>query len=123
MVSVTDHGFLYGDGVFEGMRAYNGRLFRLDDHMRRLQASAKALALEIPGGLDHVRKVVLEGEDQKLYSVIKSFRTDGMQTFNDSLFDFLQKEYIARPAAYEISPNVEELKMKLKGIEVRSTSM
>jgi len=59
-ISVTDHGFLYGDGVFEGMRAYNGRLFRLDDHMRRLATSARSLALEIPGGLDHVRNVVLE---------------------------------------------------------------
>lgn len=59
-ISVTDHGFLYGDGVFEGMRAYNGRLFRLDDHMRRLATSARAIALDIPGGLDHVRDVVLK---------------------------------------------------------------
>lgn len=59
-LSVTDHGFLYGDGIFEGMRAYNGRLFRLDDHMRRLAISAKAIAIEIPGGLDHARDVVLD---------------------------------------------------------------
>ncbi len=70
-----------------------------------------------------IRKAILEGEDQKLYGYIKSFRADGMQTFNDSLYDFLQKEYISRTAAFEISPNVEELKMRLKGIEVRSTSM
>lgn len=59
-LSVTDHGFLYGDGIFEGMRAYNGRLFRLDDHMRRLQVSARAMALEIPGGIEHARDVVLQ---------------------------------------------------------------
>jgi branched-chain amino acid aminotransferase len=59
-ISVTDHGFLYGDGIFEGMRAYNGRLFRLEDHLRRLQTSARALALTIPGGIDHVRDVVLQ---------------------------------------------------------------
>lgn len=59
-LSVTDHGFLYGDGVFEGMRAYNGRLFRLEDHLRRLEVSARALALGIPGGIDHVRDVVLQ---------------------------------------------------------------
>lgn len=59
-LSVTDHGFLYGDGVFEGMRAYNGRLFRLDDHLRRLEVSARTLALEIPGGIAHVRDVVLQ---------------------------------------------------------------
>ncbi len=59
-LSVTDHGFLYGDGIFEGMRAYNGRLFRLDDHMRRLQVSARAIAIDIPGGIAHARDVVLE---------------------------------------------------------------
>jgi branched-chain amino acid aminotransferase len=59
-LSVTDHGFLYGDGIFEGMRAYSGRLFRLEDHLRRLQVSARSIALDIPGGIDHVRSVVLQ---------------------------------------------------------------
>jgi branched-chain amino acid aminotransferase len=47
-VSVFDHGLLYGDGVFEGIRAYNGRVFTLDAHIDRLYDSAKAIALEIP---------------------------------------------------------------------------
>jgi branched-chain amino acid aminotransferase len=47
-VSVFDHGLLYGDGVFEGIRAYNGRIFRLDAHVRRLYASAQAICLTIP---------------------------------------------------------------------------
>jgi len=47
-VSVFDHGFLYGDGVFEGMRAYAGRVFKLGEHLERLYASGKAIALEIP---------------------------------------------------------------------------
>ena len=47
-VSVFDHGLLYGDGVFEGIRAYNGRIFRLDEHLDRLYDSAKTIALEIP---------------------------------------------------------------------------
>jgi branched-chain amino acid aminotransferase len=59
-VPVLDHGFLYGDGVFEGMRAYGGRLFRLEDHLRRLAGGARALALEIPGGIEAVRRIVLE---------------------------------------------------------------
>lgn len=59
-VPVLDHGFLYGDGVFEGIRAYGGRIFRLEDHLRRLAAGARALALEIPGGIDGVRRVLLE---------------------------------------------------------------
>ena len=47
-VSVFDHGLLYGDGVFEGIRAYNGRVFRLDEHLDRLYDSAKTIALEVP---------------------------------------------------------------------------
>ncbi len=46
-ISVYDHGLLYGDGVFEGIRAYNGRVFRLDEHIRRLERSARALMLDI----------------------------------------------------------------------------
>lgn len=47
-VSVFDHGLLYGDGVFEGIRAYNGRVFRLKEHIDRLFFSAKAILLTIP---------------------------------------------------------------------------
>ena len=47
-VSVFDHGLLYGDGVFEGIRAYHGKVFLLDEHIERLYDSAKAIALEIP---------------------------------------------------------------------------
>lgn len=48
MVSVFDHGLLYGDGVFEGLRIYNGKIFRLEQHVRRLYDSAKAICLAIP---------------------------------------------------------------------------
>ena len=47
-VSVFDHGLLYGDGVFEGIRAYNGRVFKLKEHIDRLFYSAKAILLNIP---------------------------------------------------------------------------
>jgi branched-chain amino acid aminotransferase len=47
-VSVFDHGFLYGDGIFEGMRAYAGKVFKLGEHLERLYSSAKAIALEVP---------------------------------------------------------------------------
>jgi branched-chain amino acid aminotransferase len=46
-VSVFDHGYLYGDGVFEGIRAYSGRIFRLEEHVQRLYRSAKAIFLNI----------------------------------------------------------------------------
>src|SRR5258708_9867795 len=48
VVSVFDHGLLYGDGVFEGIRSYGGRVFRLDAHLDRLYCSAKPIWLEIP---------------------------------------------------------------------------
>ena len=47
-ISVFDHGLLYGDGIFEGIRAYNGRVFKLREHIDRLFYSAKAILLEIP---------------------------------------------------------------------------
>lgn len=47
-VSVFDHGFLYGDGVFEGIRIYEGCIFKLDEHLERLEYSAKAICLNLP---------------------------------------------------------------------------
>src|SRR5436190_3704624 len=47
-ISVFDHGLLYGDGIFEGIRAYNSRVFRLKEHIERLFYSAKAILLDVP---------------------------------------------------------------------------
>jgi branched-chain amino acid aminotransferase len=60
LVSVFDHGFLYGDGVFEGIRAYNGRIFRLEDHVKRLFDSAKAIMLCIPISQEEMAQAILE---------------------------------------------------------------
>jgi len=59
-VSVYDHGLLYGDGVFEGIRAYNGIVFKLKEHIKRLYNSAHALRLTIPLTKDEMIKAVLE---------------------------------------------------------------
>lgn len=59
-ISVFDHGFLYGDGLFEGIRVYGGGLFRLSDHLRRFKAGAQALGIELPGGLQRAEEIVLE---------------------------------------------------------------
>jgi branched-chain amino acid aminotransferase len=59
-VSVFDHGYLYGDGIFEGIRAYNGRVFRLDEHLDRLYESARTIMLPIPLTKAQVREAVLE---------------------------------------------------------------
>jgi branched-chain amino acid aminotransferase len=60
VVSVFDHGLLYGDGVFEGIRAYNGRVFLLDEHIDRLYDSAKAIALNIPMSKEEMSAAVIE---------------------------------------------------------------
>ncbi|MEL4306246.1 branched-chain-amino-acid transaminase [Methanococcoides sp. LMO-2] len=59
-VSIYDHGFLYGDGVFEGIRAYNGRVFKLQEHVDRLYDSAKAIALEVPISKEEMSEAILE---------------------------------------------------------------
>ncbi|WP_440953233.1 branched-chain-amino-acid transaminase [Methanococcoides sp. FTZ1] len=59
-VSIYDHGFLYGDGVFEGIRAYNGRVFKLQEHIDRLYDSAKAIALEVPISKEEMSEAILE---------------------------------------------------------------
>jgi len=61
VVSVFDHGLLYGDGVFEGIRSYGGRVFRLEAHLDRLYGSAKAIWLEIPMAKDAMGRMVEEG--------------------------------------------------------------
>lgn len=57
-ISVYDHGLLYGDGVFEGMRSYGGKAFRLEGHLVRLYNSAKAICLEIPISQEEMAKAV-----------------------------------------------------------------
>lgn len=59
-ISVYDHGLLYGDGVFEGIRAYGGKVFRLHEHLIRLWNSAKAICLSIPMSLAEMEKAIYD---------------------------------------------------------------
>jgi len=59
-VSVYDHGLLYGDGIFEGMRIYAGRVFHLEDHLQRLEDSARALLLALPYSRAELTAVLAE---------------------------------------------------------------
>jgi branched-chain amino acid aminotransferase len=59
-ISVFDHGLLYGDGIFEGIRAYHGRVFKLAEHVERLFYSAKAILLKIPLTPEQVMRIVVE---------------------------------------------------------------
>jgi branched-chain amino acid aminotransferase len=58
-IPVTDHGLLYGDGVFEGLRVYGGCVFRLPDHLERIGVAARAIGLTIPGGSEALESAVL----------------------------------------------------------------
>jgi len=59
-ISVFDHGLLYGDGVFEGIRIYNGRIFKLDEHLQRLKESAQTIALSLPWRQDELQGLTVE---------------------------------------------------------------
>jgi branched-chain amino acid aminotransferase len=81
LVSVFDHGLLYGDGVFEGIRVYNRRIFRLDAHLDRLYDSATAIALEIPLAKPEmaaaVRRTVRENRKEDGYIRLLVTRGEG----------------------------------------------
>src|SRR4051812_8547775 len=78
-VSVYDHGFLYGDGVFEGIRIYSGRVFKHQEHIERLYESAKAIALTIPMSPPEMMKVVENAvaENKKVDGYIRLVVTRG----------------------------------------------
>lgn len=59
-IPVNDHGLLYGDGLFEGIRIYGGRVFRLDLHLARLAAGARAIGLVLPATAEDLRAIILE---------------------------------------------------------------
>src|SRR5687767_654234 len=59
-ISVFDHGLLYGDGIFEGIRAYNGRVFKLKEHIDRLFYSAKAILLNVPMSHEQICRAVVD---------------------------------------------------------------
>jgi branched-chain amino acid aminotransferase len=74
-IPITDHGLLYGDGLFEGIRILGGRVFRLDDHLARFAAGAGAIGLALPGGTEAARAAVLAtarafGEDEAYVRLI-----------------------------------------------------
>jgi hypothetical protein len=59
-ISIFDHGLLYGDGIFEGIRFYNGLVFRLEEHLARLWDSARSICLEIPMSMRDMTEALLE---------------------------------------------------------------
>ncbi len=70
-----------------------------------------------------IKKLVLDEEDDKLTAAIRIGKEEGMQLFNDSIYYFIQNEFVSRATGFEVSTNVEELKMMLKGIEVKGPAI
>lgn len=67
-ISISDAGFLYGDGLFETMRAFQGRIFRLEEHLERLFSAAKVIGLKIPSSLEKLKKIVLTAVEKNIFS-------------------------------------------------------
>jgi twitching motility protein PilT len=70
-----------------------------------------------------IRKLILEGEDDKLQDALEIGRAEGMQTFDDSLYDFVERGYLDRARALEASENPDAFKMRLKGIDVKASGL
>lgn len=67
-ISISDAGFLYGDGLFETMRAFRGRIFRLEEHLERLFSAGKIIGLKIPLSLEKLKKIVLTTVEKNNFS-------------------------------------------------------
>jgi branched-chain amino acid aminotransferase len=110
-VSVFDHGLLYGDGIFEGIRAYHGRVFKLKEHIDRLFCSAKAIMLEIPMTHAAIMKATVDTlrKNKLTDSYIRLLVTRGVGTLglnprsckNPSVIIIADKIQVYPPAMYE----------------------
>lgn len=63
-ISVFDHGLLYGDGVYEGLRAYGGRVFMIDAHLQRLKRSARCLGIDLPKTIHEIAALIEQGMER-----------------------------------------------------------
>ncbi len=120
-INVFDHGLLYGDGVFEGLRAYGGRVFRLDRHLKRLEDGARAIRLELP--MTRGEFVAAIGEAMQANGVgdgyIRLVVTRGVGYLG------LTPARTANPSVFIIADQIELYPRELyeKGLEVVSASV
>jgi branched-chain amino acid aminotransferase len=115
-ISVFDHGLLYGDGVFEGIRAYNGRVFKLDEHIERLYGSAHAILLRIPLSPAAMKEAVLATcrENRIRDGYIRLLVTRGRGTLG------LNPNRCKRPSVVVIADKIQLYSAELyaKGMEI-----
>jgi branched-chain amino acid aminotransferase len=105
-VSVFDHGLLYGDGVFEGIRAYHGKVFLLDEHIDRLYDSAKAIALDIPMTRAEMAQAVVDtcAANNMTSGYIRLVVTRGVGTLGLNPYLCKKPEIIIIAAAIQLYP-------------------
>jgi len=105
-VSVFDHGLLYGDGVFEGIRSYNGRVFMLEEHVARLYRSAKAIALDIPMSQAAMCNAVVRtcAANKRLNGYIRLIVTRGVGTLGLNPFNCKTPQVIIIAADIQLYP-------------------
>ena len=112
---------------------YRKHVLTIEDPIEFVYTPDKCLINQREVGLDvkdeimkfnpTVRKLILEEDDGKLVDAIRIGKDEGMQLFNESLYNFIEEEFISRAAAFEVSGSVEELKMMLKGIDVKAAAI
>jgi len=103
-ISVFDHGLLYGDGVFEGIRVYNGKIFRCQEHVRRLLDSARAIRLAVPMTAEEIERAMydtLTANGLKGGAYIRLVVTRGVGTLG------LNPEKTACPSVFVIADQIE----------------
>lgn len=109
LVSVFDHGFLYGDGIYETLRAYRGTVFMIDEHIERLFRSASMIGLVLPQGHDEIKKAVYQtiiaNRHKEAYVRITVSRGPGPLGLDPALcheptFVIISKEFKDYPRSY-----------------------
>lgn len=105
-VSVFDHGLLYGDGVFEGIRSYSGRVFMLDEHIERLYRSAKAIDLRIPVTQAQMARAVIRTckENRVMNGYIRLVVTRGVGTLGLNPYTCAKPQVIIIAGTIQLYP-------------------
>ncbi|MEK6973412.1 MAG: branched-chain-amino-acid transaminase [archaeon] len=121
-ISVFDHGLLYGDGVFEGIRVYNKTIFKLEDHLERLYASAKSIKLKMPIGKETFKKEVIRTckENNIASGYIRAIVTRGIGDLGLNPYICSGQSYII--IAKEVDPLLGEKSIG-QGVDVITSSV
>ena len=121
-ISVFDHGLLYGDGVFEGIRIYDRRIFRLDEHMARMYDSARSIDLEIPIGMAQFKEEIIRTcrENGIKSGYIRALVTRGIGDLGLDPYKCKGQQYVI--IAMEVDPLLGTKSIE-GGVDIMTSSM